>query len=79
VVLKKKMVLSGAVDPYDFIPKDKWQEYCNIINAERAKEDIEIIIKELHLSAGLGEYPFTDGASIGGISIKKAQQKESVR
>jgi hypothetical protein len=75
VLLKTTKVFHSAVDPYDHIPKAKWQEYCNLENAKRAKKDIETIIKELHGAAGLGEYPFTDGIGIGGITVKNAQQR----
>jgi hypothetical protein len=37
---------------------------------KKSKKDIELIIKELHQCAGLGEYPFTDGIGYGGIIVK---------
>jgi len=72
VLLKKTEVLhsSSSGDPYDHIPKAAWKEYCTFPNAKKAKKDIELIIKELHQCAGLGEYPFTDGIGYGGITLK---------
>lgn len=71
-LLKETKVLhsSSSGDPYDHIPKAAWQEYCTLKNAKRAKKDIELIIKELHQCAGLGEYAFTDGIGYGGITVK---------
>lgn len=71
-LLKKTEVLhiSSSGDPYDHIPKAAWKEYGTINNAKKAKKDVELIIKELHQCAGLGEYPFTDGIGYGGFTIK---------
>ena len=49
----------------DYQPKSKLEEYCTEKNAERAHNDIHIIIKELHEKSGEGEYPFTSGLTIG--------------
>lgn len=72
VLLKERKVLhsSSSGDPYDHIPKAEWQKYCTLKNAKIAKKDIELIIKELHQCAGLGEYPFIDGVGYGGITLE---------
>jgi len=36
-----------------------------------AKDDISKVIKELHIKAGLGNYPFRTGITSGSISLKK--------
>lgn len=41
-------------------PKTEWEEYCNIDNVNRAIEDVEQIITEIHKAAGLGDYPMQD-------------------
>ena len=75
VLLNETKEVHSSEDPFNHIPKAKWQEYCNLKNAQRAKEDIESIIKELHQCAGLGNYPFMDSLGIAGITKKPSQQK----
>jgi hypothetical protein len=73
-LIKITKEFSKVVDPFDYIPKAKWREYCTIINAKKAKKDIQLIIKELHCSAGLGNYPFMDAVGTGGIKLKNTPQ-----
>jgi len=75
VLLNETKEVHSSEDPIDHIPKAEWQEYCDLKNAQRAKEDIESIVEELHECAGLGKYPFMDSVGIGGITVKSAQQK----
>lgn len=68
--LQKMKEVSSQDEPYVHTPKADWEEYCNLDNAKRAKEDVSLIITELHKAAGLGDYPFIHGAAIGFVSIK---------
>lgn len=69
--------VSSSEDPFDYIPKPKWKEYCNLKNAERVKKDIEKIIIQLHEQAGLGKYPFMDSVGTCGIHLKPAQEQDT--
>ena len=68
-ILKTTKKISSKDSPHNHSPKTKWEEYCNLKNAKRAKEDIEIIIKELHNKAGLDDNPFFHGATIATVSL----------
>ena len=62
--------VSAQDEPYEHTPRAHWEEYCTLENAKRAKEDVSAVIKELHVAAGLGQYPFIHGAGIGSLSAK---------
>ncbi len=70
-VLEKTKPVSSVDDPHEHTPKAHWEEFCTIENAERAKEDIDNIITELHKAAGFGDHPFINGMSIGSVSLKR--------
>lgn len=76
-ILKATKEVNAGDEPYMHTPKAEWEEYCNLENAKRAKEDVYEIIKELNISAGIGEYPFIDGLSIGSIALKKQKNNAS--
>lgn len=57
-------------------PKTHWEEYCTLEKAKRAKEDMSEIIKQLHVAAGLGDYPFVAGVGIGSLSKKTANSSD---
>jgi hypothetical protein len=69
-ILEETKEVSSQDDPYEHTPKAHWEEYCTLENAKRAKEDVSAVIKELHVAAGLGEYPFIGGVGIGSLSAK---------
>lgn len=69
-ILKETKAVSSQDDPHNHAPKTEWEEYCELNNAKRAKEDISEIIKELHKEAGLGDYPFMHGMTISSVSMK---------
>jgi len=69
-ILQERKEVSSKDEPYEHIPKAHWEEYCNLENAKKAKDDISLIITELHIAAGLGDYPFIHGAGIGSLTIK---------
>lgn len=73
-ILKETKKVSSKDDPYQHSPKTRSEEYCTLKHAKRAKEDISEIIKELHREAGLGDYPFIHGATIGSLSLNKRTQ-----
>ena len=70
-ILQEKKNVSSKDDPHKHGPKTDREEYCELKNAKRAKEDISEIIKDLHREAVLGDYPFILGATVGSISLKK--------
>lgn len=72
-ILKEAKEVSSQDDPYNHIPKAHWEEYCTLDNAKRAKEDVSAVIMELHVAAGLGDYPFVHGVGVGSLSLKAAQ------
>ncbi|MBU2851413.1 hypothetical protein [Acidithiobacillus ferrivorans] len=61
--------MSSLDEPYQHSPKAHWEEFSELENAKRAKEDVAQIITELHKTAGLGEYPFIHGVAVGSLSI----------
>ncbi|MCJ7653693.1 MAG: hypothetical protein MUO97_00050 [Dehalococcoidia bacterium] len=43
-----------------------WQKYCSLRNAERAREDVKIIIQKLHKAAGVTDHIlFSFGQEVG--------------
>ena len=70
-VLEETKKVSSRDDPHKFSPKTKSEEYCNLKNAKRAKEDISALIEELHREAGLGDHPFIHGMTVASVSLKK--------
>ncbi len=74
LVLNETKAVSSQDDPHEHAPKTEWEEYCEINNAKRAKEDISKIITELHKAAGLGDYPFIHGMAIGDITLKPSNK-----
>ena len=69
-ILKETKEVSSSDDLHAHSPKAHWEEYCTLENAERVREDISRIVKELHAAAGLGDFPFIHGISIGSVSMK---------
>lgn len=69
-ILKETKDVSSKDEPHVHAPKTEWEEYCELKNALRAKEDISEVIKELHKEAGLGDYPFMHGGTISSVSLK---------
>lgn len=69
-ILEETKKVDSKCDPYSCSPKTHWEEYCTIENAERAKEDITVIITEIHEKECLGAYPFISGMTVASISIK---------
>lgn len=69
-ILKETKAVSSQDDPHTHAPKTEWEEYCELNNAKRAKEDISEVIKELHKKAGLGDHPFIHGMTISSVSLK---------
>lgn len=69
-ILKETKAVNWQDDPHTHEPRTESEEYCELDNAKRAKEDISEVIKELHIAAGLGNYPFMHGMTISSISLK---------
>lgn len=69
-ILKETKAVRSQDDPHTHSPRTEWEEYCELDNAKRAKEDISEVIKELHKAAGLGDHPFMHGMAIGSVSLK---------
>ena len=68
-VLNVNKKVSSEDDPWQHEPKTDWEEFCTEINADKTREDVGKIIKELNEAAGLGDYPFISGMTISSISI----------
>lgn len=69
-ILEETKEVSSQDERYEHTPKAHREEYCTLDNAKRAKEDVSAVIKELHIAAGLGDYPFIHGVGIGSLSAK---------
>ena len=70
VILREKKDVSSSTNPSDHNPKTEWEEFTTLDNAERMRADIKAIVKELHVAAGLGDYPFVHGATVSSLSLK---------
>jgi len=73
-ILEKTETVNASSDPYDHSPKTQWEEFCTLKNAERAKEDVEQTITELHEAAGEGAYPFINGMTVSSMKLKKSDK-----
>jgi hypothetical protein len=73
-ILKEEKEVSSRSQRHEHTPRAHWEEYCTEQNAKRAADDVTAVIKELHLVAGLGDYPFIHGVGMGSMSMKPAQQ-----
>ena len=51
-------------------PAAKWEEYCALANAERARKNVTRIIDELHVAAGLKDAAFVSGMSVHSLKAK---------
>lgn len=69
-ILEETKEVSSQDERHEHTPKAHWEEYCTLDNAMRAKEDISKIITDLHIKAGLGDYPFVHGVGVGSLSTK---------
>ncbi len=68
-ILEETKAVSSQDEPYQHTPRAHWEEFCTLENAKRAKQDVSAVIKELHVAAGLGDYPFVHGVGIGSVSV----------
>lgn len=68
-ILQEIKAVSSLDDPYQHSPRAHWEEFSELENAKRAKEDVEKIIAELHKAAGLGDCPFIYGVTVGSLSL----------
>lgn len=69
-ILNETKAVSSRDDPHSHAPRTDWEEYCDLNNARRAKEDISEVITELHKTSGLGDHPFMRGITVISVSIK---------
>lgn len=74
VVLEEQKMVSASSNPSEHTPRTEWEEYSTEANAIRAREDIQEVIAELHLTAGLGKHPFVSAAA---VSVTKLVDSES--
>ena len=63
-------VNSKDADRY-FWPLTEWEKFCTFENLERAKQDITVIVIELHKQAGLSDDPFAPPEASGSVRLKK--------
>lgn len=69
--IKKTKVVSRESNPHEHAPKTFIEEQCSIPNSQRFMEDIDTIVKEIHISAGLGDYPYVGGVTVATLSLDK--------
>ena len=69
IMLKVSKSISIEDNPWENDPKASWEEFCSEKNADRAREDIELMIKKLNESGGEGDFPFIGGVTTGEIKI----------
>lgn len=74
-ILEEEKEVSSRSQRHAHTPKAHWEEYCTEDNASRAEKDVTAVIKELHVAAGLGDYPFIHGVGVGSLSLKPAPNK----
>jgi len=65
--------VSVEEDFYNHRPKTFEEEYCNLENAKRAKEDIGDLVRQLHSAAGLGAAPFVSGMNAFSVKLVRAR------
>ena len=66
LIESKKISWKDDLDKHK--PKTVSEEYCNLKNAKRAKEDIRKIILEMHDVAGVDEFAFDSGLTISSVT-----------
>lgn len=64
-VLSYTAKVETTVKIEDFVPREHWEDFCSLDNAEKVRSDLEEIIVELNVAAGEGNYPFTRGITKG--------------
>jgi hypothetical protein len=67
-ILQETKHVSSLDSPFDLSPIAHWEEYSVLENAKRAKQDVSLLIIELHKAAGLGERPFVHGIGSSRLS-----------
>lgn len=68
-ILKEEKLISASEDILKYEPKTNIEEFCTEGNATKAREDIELMITELNIKIGSGDYPFTSGMSFNSITL----------
>lgn len=73
---KSIKIKTSEILPLEKYPDDivfiqtRWEKYCTKKNAERAREDVEHIVKTIHKASGIrNEYPFVCGFQVGGATV----------
>ena len=73
VTIKHEKQIYATENEVDILTKEflvpEWQEYCTIKCADRAREDAEALIRELHRKAELADPIFTFGIGFSTISV----------
>lgn len=50
--------------------KTKWEKYCTMANAQKAREDVENIVKTIHEAGKFeNDHPFIHGFQVGGAMV----------
>ena len=68
-ILREEKSISDSEDILKYEPKTNIEEFCTEDNAIKAREDIEIMIIELNIKIGSGNYPFASGISFNSITL----------
>lgn len=54
----------------ELFERTRWEKYCTERNAVRAREDVEAIVKIMHMVAGFeDDFPFVSGIQVGGATV----------
>ena len=69
-IIEKREVDSRDADTIPW-PKTEWEKFCTPENAERAKQDITAIIRELHKQAGFSDDPFDLSGASASVTLKQ--------
>ena len=69
VELTESRKVSSDDNPSDHAPKTFIEEHCTIPNTRRFMEDLDLIIIELNIAVGLGDYPYVNGATVSTLRL----------
>ena len=69
VELIESKKVSRDDNPSAHAPKTFIEEHCTIPNAKRFMEDLDAIVIELNVAAGLSEYPYINGVTVSTLKL----------
>ena len=69
VELTESKKISRDDNPSAHAPKTFIEEHCTIKNAHRFMEDLDTIVTELNVAAGMDDYPYVNGTTISTLKL----------